>query len=71
MVRAYLFLAVLIPLTILFSVSAIVSTLFDSSGRAYALHARLWARLGPGDELSHRNAFRNRASSGWPGYLHE
>jgi 1-acyl-sn-glycerol-3-phosphate acyltransferase len=45
MVRAYLFLAVLIPLTILFSVSAIVSTLFDSSGRAYALHARLWARL--------------------------
>lgn len=45
MVRAYLFLAVLIPLTILFSVSATVSTLFDSSGRAYALHARLWARL--------------------------
>lgn len=46
MVRAYLFLAGFIPLTILFSVSAIVSTLFDSSGRAYALHARLWARLG-------------------------
>jgi 1-acyl-sn-glycerol-3-phosphate acyltransferase len=45
MVRAYLFLAVLIPLTIFFSVSAIVSTLFDSSGRAYAFHARLWARL--------------------------
>ncbi|MFZ2949332.1 MAG: lysophospholipid acyltransferase family protein [Desulfuromonadaceae bacterium] len=46
MVRAYLFLAALIPLTILFSVSAIVSTLFDSSGRTYAFHARLWARLG-------------------------
>ncbi len=46
MVRAYLFLAVLIPLTFLFSVSAIISTLFDSSGRAYAWHARLWSRLG-------------------------
>lgn len=46
MVRAYLFLAALIPLTILFSVSAIISTLFDSSGRTYALHARLWAQLG-------------------------
>lgn len=45
MVRAYLFLAVLIPLTILFSVSAFVSTLFDASGGAYAMHARLWARL--------------------------
>lgn len=45
MVRAYLFLAALIPLTFLFSVSAIISTLFDSSGRAYAWHARLWARL--------------------------
>lgn len=46
MVRAYLFLAAFVPLTFLFSVSAIVSTLFDSSGRAYAWHARLWARLG-------------------------
>jgi len=46
MVRAYLFLAVFIPLTFLFSVSAIISTLFDSSGRVYAWHARLWARLG-------------------------
>jgi 1-acyl-sn-glycerol-3-phosphate acyltransferase len=46
MVRAYLFLAAFIPLTFLFSVSAIVSTLFDSSGRLYAWHARLWARLG-------------------------
>jgi 1-acyl-sn-glycerol-3-phosphate acyltransferase len=46
MVRAYLFLAVYIPLTFLFSVSAIISTLFDSSGRLYAWHARLWARLG-------------------------
>jgi 1-acyl-sn-glycerol-3-phosphate acyltransferase len=46
MVHAYLFLAVYIPLTFLFSVSAIISTLFDSSGRLYAWHARLWARLG-------------------------
>lgn len=45
MVRAYLFLAVYIPLTLIFSVSAIISTLFDSCGRAYAWHARLWARL--------------------------
>ena len=46
MVRAYLFLAAFIPLTFLLSVSAFVSTLFDSSGRLYAWHARLWARLG-------------------------
>lgn len=45
MVRAYLYLAAFIPLTFLFSVSAFISTLFDSSGRMYALHARLWARL--------------------------
>ncbi|MDO9309856.1 MAG: lysophospholipid acyltransferase family protein [Deltaproteobacteria bacterium] len=45
MVRAYLYLAVFIPLTFLFSVSAFVTTLFDGSGRAYAWHARLWARL--------------------------
>lgn len=45
MVRAYLYLAVFIPLTFLFSISALISTLFDSSGRAYAWHARLWARL--------------------------
>ncbi|MHB8120527.1 MAG: lysophospholipid acyltransferase family protein [Desulfuromonadaceae bacterium] len=45
MVRAYLYLAVFIPLTFLFSISALISTLFDSSGRTYAWHARLWARL--------------------------
>ncbi len=45
MVRAYLYLAVFIPLTFLFSASAFVTTLFDGSGRAYAWHARLWARL--------------------------
>jgi 1-acyl-sn-glycerol-3-phosphate acyltransferase len=45
MARAYLYLAVFIPLTFLFSISAIISTLFDGSGRAYAWHARLWARL--------------------------
>lgn len=46
MVRAYLFLAVFIPLTFVFSVSAIISTLFDTTGRVYAWHARLWGRLG-------------------------
>lgn len=48
MVRAYLYLAVFIPLTFLFSISAIISTLFDSTGRSYAWHARLWARLALG-----------------------
>jgi len=45
MLRAYLFLAVFIPLTFLFAASAIVWTFLDSSGRAYAFHARLWARI--------------------------
>ena len=45
MVRAYLYLAVFIPLTFIFSVSAFVWTLLDSSGRVYAWHARLWAQL--------------------------
>lgn len=45
MVRAYLYLAVFIPLTFIFSVSAFISTLVDSSGRTYYRHARLWAWL--------------------------
>jgi len=45
MLRAYLFLSVFIPLTFLFAASALFWTLVDSSGRAYAFHARLWARL--------------------------
>ena len=45
MIRAYVYLTVFIPLTFLFSVSAFISTLFDSSGRIYSWHARLWARL--------------------------
>ena len=45
MVRAYLYLAAFIPLTFLFSASAIISTFFDSSGACYTWHARLWARL--------------------------
>lgn len=45
MVRAYLYLAAFIPLTFIFSISAIISTMFDPSGRAYAWHARLWGRL--------------------------
>ena len=46
MVRAYLYLAAFIPLTFLLSTSAIISTLLDKSGRAYAWHARLWGRVG-------------------------
>lgn len=45
MLRAYLYLAVFIPLTFLLSASALLSTFFDNSGRYYAWHARLWARL--------------------------
>ena len=45
MIRAYAYLTVFIPLTFLFSVSAFISTLFDSSGRIYSWHARLWAQL--------------------------
>jgi len=45
MLRAYLYLAVFIPLTALFALSASIFTLFDSSGRSYAVHARLWAKL--------------------------
>lgn len=48
MLRAYLYLSVFIPLTALFAVSASIFTLFDSSGRSYAFHARLWARLALG-----------------------
>jgi 1-acyl-sn-glycerol-3-phosphate acyltransferase len=46
MVRAYLYLSVFIPVTALFALSASICTLFDSSGRSYAAHARLWARFG-------------------------
>ncbi len=45
MLRAYLFLSIFIPLTFLFALSALLCTLVDASGRAYAVHARLWARL--------------------------
>ena len=45
MVRAYLYLAVFIPLTFLFSLSSFVSTLFDSTGVVHDWHARSWARL--------------------------
>ena len=44
--RAYLYLFVFIPVTSLFAVSASICTLFDTSGRSYAFHARLWARFG-------------------------
>jgi 1-acyl-sn-glycerol-3-phosphate acyltransferase len=46
MLRAYLYLAAFIPITALFAVSASIFTLFDTSGRYYAAHARLWARVG-------------------------
>jgi 1-acyl-sn-glycerol-3-phosphate acyltransferase len=44
-IRAYLYLAVFVPLTFLFAASALACTLVDTSGRLYALHARFWARL--------------------------
>ena len=44
--RAYLYLFVFIPVTGLFAFSASLCTLFDSSGRGYAFHARLWASFG-------------------------
>ena len=44
-IRAYLYLALFIPLTFLFAASALIGTLLDASGRIYAVHARLWARL--------------------------
>lgn len=48
MLRAYLYLAVFIPLTFLFSVSSFIAALCDGSGRAYAWHARLWGRVALG-----------------------
>ncbi len=45
MLRAYLFLAVFIPITCLLALSAIFFTLFDSSGRLYHAHARCWGRF--------------------------
>lgn len=53
MVRAYIFLLFFVPLTFLFSVSAIISTFFDPSGRIYAVHARLWGKLGLAMNLIH------------------
>ncbi|MDD2850842.1 MAG: lysophospholipid acyltransferase family protein, partial [Desulfuromonadaceae bacterium] len=44
MVRAYLYLAAFIPLTFFLSASAFVTSLFDTSGKVYAWHARFWAR---------------------------
>ncbi len=45
MIRAYLYLLVFIPVTALFALSASFFTLLDASGRCYAVHARLWARV--------------------------
>ncbi|KAB0667233.1 1-acyl-sn-glycerol-3-phosphate acyltransferase [Oryzomonas japonica] len=44
-IRAYLYLALFVPITFLFAASALLGTLLDGSGRVYAVHARLWARL--------------------------
>lgn len=44
--RAYLFLLLFIPVTGLLALSASIGTLFDSSGRCYAFHARLWGWIG-------------------------
>src|SRR5512136_2807338 len=44
MLRAYLFLLVFIPLTVLFAASAILFTFFDPTGTIYHAHARGWSR---------------------------
>lgn len=44
--RAYLYLALFIPVTGLIALSASICTLFDSTGRLYAAHARFWSRFG-------------------------
>jgi 1-acyl-sn-glycerol-3-phosphate acyltransferase len=46
MLRAYLYLAVFIPLTFVLALSAILFTLVDPTGRYYHAHARTWGRLG-------------------------
>jgi 1-acyl-sn-glycerol-3-phosphate acyltransferase len=46
MLRAYLYLTVFIPLTFILALSAILFTLFDSTGRSYHIHARIWGRVG-------------------------
>ena len=46
MLRARLFLLVFVPFTLLVAASAIVATLFDSTGRLYHRHARFWSRFG-------------------------
>lgn len=43
--RAYAFLAVILPVTFLIAASGLFFSLFDNSGKAYGVHARLWARL--------------------------
>lgn len=44
--RALLFMAIFFTLTFPIAMSAIIGTLFDSTGRLYASHARFWGRLG-------------------------
>ncbi len=46
MLRAYLFLLIYVPFTIIMSLCAIVSSLFDGSGRAAHHCARVWGRSG-------------------------
>ena len=46
MLRAYLFMFLFFPFTFLMAVSAILFTIFDSTGRVYHAHARFWGRVG-------------------------
>jgi 1-acyl-sn-glycerol-3-phosphate acyltransferase len=46
MLRAYLFLLIFLPLTFVLALSTIIVTIFDSTGRLYHRHARLWGTLG-------------------------
>ena len=45
MVRAYLFLSMFLPITFLCATSALLGALVDKSGKTFAFHARLWARI--------------------------
>lgn len=45
MIRAYLFLSLFIPITVVCAISALTCSLVDKSGRSFFYHARFWARI--------------------------
>ena len=44
--RAWFFLALFIPVTLVLSASAVIAALLDPTGRLHHLHARLWSSVG-------------------------